>query len=231
MQLTKGVYFYASPGGLDFSTDLCSNTIVLKGEKLVVIDPGTLKRLPILLDAMKAEGLNPADIESVFLTHSHPDHLEAAPELAARYGAKVYISRIEREFLKKTADIFYAKYVFPGPDAPFELCDEGPIAASGLDLRLILTPGHSPGGFSIMWPASKLLMTGDLFFPGTIGAINLYGGDPGEMYKSVARLKDLGGVEKVLCGHGPAIIDRDMVIQNYRALFAEIAAKKAAGIF
>jgi glyoxylase-like metal-dependent hydrolase (beta-lactamase superfamily II) len=230
MRLYNGVYFFPSPGGLDFSGDLCSNTIVLKGDKLVVVDPGTLKRLPELLSSMVNDGLNPADIESVILTHSHPDHMEAAPELAMRYGASVYISRIEREFLRDTADIFYAKYVFPSQDTPYVICEEGTVIASGLELRLLLTPGHSPGGFSIISPLNKLLMTGDLFFPGTIGAVNLFGGNPGELYKSVARLRDTGGVEKVLCGHGPAIIDRDMVIQNYRALFAEIAAKKEAGV-
>ncbi|MDR1872651.1 MAG: MBL fold metallo-hydrolase [Deltaproteobacteria bacterium] len=230
MQLADGVYFYSSPGGLDFSGDICSNTIVIKGRRLVVFDPGTLKYLPSLLEKMVADGLNPADIESIFLTHSHPDHLEAAPAIAANYRARIYMSRVEREFLKDAKDIFFAKYLYPGPNVVFETCEEGVMVVSGLELKLILTPGHTPGGFSIYWPVGKILMTGDIYFPGTIGAINLFGGSPAEMYKSVARLRDLGGVEKVLCGHGPAIVDRDMVIQNYRALFAEIAAKKQAGI-
>jgi glyoxylase-like metal-dependent hydrolase (beta-lactamase superfamily II) len=216
---------------MDFSGDLCSNAIVLKGPtKLVVVDPGTLKRLPDLKAQMIDDGLNPADIESVVLTHSHPDHIESAPELAAKYGARLYISRIEREFLLETAEIFFTSYVRPGPDVVFDLCDEGPLIASGVELRLISSPGHTPGSLSVYVPQARLLMTGDLFFPGTIGAIDLPGGCPGDMYKSVARLRDLGGVAKVLCGHGPAIIDRYMIIQNYRALFAEIAAKKAAGI-
>jgi glyoxylase-like metal-dependent hydrolase (beta-lactamase superfamily II) len=229
MHLTNGVYFYSSPGGLDFTGEICSNTIVLQGQKLVLIDPGTLKRLPDLLDAMVAEGLNPADIKTVLLTHSHPDHREAAPELAERFGARVFLPSLEREFLRKTGEVFFAKYAYPKPEFSFDLCEEGLFTAWGLELRLILTPGHTPGGISIFWPEGKLLVTGDLFFPGTIGAFNLFGGNPGEMYKSVASLRDMGGVEKILCGHGPAIIARDMVIQNYRALFAEISAKKAAG--
>jgi glyoxylase-like metal-dependent hydrolase (beta-lactamase superfamily II) len=183
-----------------------------------------------MLAQMTEEGLNPADIESVVLTHSHPDHIEAAPELAAKYGARIYISRVEREFLRETAGIFFTNYARPGPEVVFDLCDEGPLTVSGLELSLISSPGHTPGSFSVYFPQGRLLMAGDLFFPGTIGAIDLPGGCPREMYKSVARLRDLGGVAKVLCGHGPAIIDRDMIIQNYRALFAEIAAKKAAGI-
>ncbi|MDR1607152.1 MAG: MBL fold metallo-hydrolase [Deltaproteobacteria bacterium] len=230
MQLTAGVYFYSSPGGLDFSGELCSNTIVLKGEKLTMVDPGTIQRLPELLERMVADGLDPADLESVILTHSHPDHLEASPVLAERFGCRLYISRVEREFLSQSAAVFYAQHQFPGPEVVFELCEEGPLVISGLELKLLSTPGHSPGGLSILWPLGKLLMTGDLFFPGTIGAFNIFGGNSGDMYKSVARLRDMGGVEKVLCGHGPAIIDRDMVIQNYRALFAEIAAKKAGGL-
>ncbi|MDR1577655.1 MAG: MBL fold metallo-hydrolase [Deltaproteobacteria bacterium] len=230
MQLMAGVYFYSSPGGLDFSGELCSNTIVLQGNKLVLIDPGTRLRLPELLDRMVADGLDPADIEIVLLTHSHPDHLEAAPDLADKFGSRLFLSRIERDFLAESADVFFSHHAYPQPRIKFEVCDEGSLIVSALELKLLLTPGHSPGGLSIYFPQSKLLMTGDLFFPGAIGAINIFGGNPLDMYKSVARLRDMGGVEKVLCGHGPAIIDRDMVIQNYRALFAEIAAKKAAGI-
>jgi glyoxylase-like metal-dependent hydrolase (beta-lactamase superfamily II) len=230
MQLSEDVFFYASPAGLDFSADICSNTVVLKGRKLVLIDPGTKERLPDLMEKMASDGLNPVDIEYVLLTHSHPDHLEAAPVLAEKFGSRLVISRIEYEFLKQTKNIFYASYSFPGPEVVFELQEEGLMSASGLELRLLLTPGHSPGSLSIFRSESKLLIPGDLYYPGTIGAINLFGGNPTAMYKSIARLRDLGGVEMVLCGHGPAIIDRDMIIQNYRALFAEIAAKKAAGI-
>ncbi|MDR2141460.1 MAG: MBL fold metallo-hydrolase [Deltaproteobacteria bacterium] len=230
MQLTAGVYFYASPGGLDFSGEICSNTIILRGQKLVVIDPGRLDRLPGLLEKMVDDGLNPDDIDSVILTHSHPDHLEAAPELAARFGARLCLSSLERKFLQESSEIFYAKYQYPGPEVKFEVCEPGVASFPGLSFNIISTPGHTPGGLSIFWPEKKLLVTGDLFFPGTIGAINLFGGNPGELYKSVARLRDVGGVEMVLCGHGPALVDRDMVIQNYRALLAEIATKKAAGV-
>jgi glyoxylase-like metal-dependent hydrolase (beta-lactamase superfamily II) len=230
MQLSEDVFFYPSPAGLDFSQEICANTVVLKGRKLVLIDPGIQDRLSDLMERMATDGLNPVDVEYIILTHSHPDHLEAAPDFAEKFGSRLVISRIEYEFMKDSAKVFFANYQFPGPEVIFELQEEGTLAASGLELKIFLTPGHSPGSISILWPKGKLLLTGDLYFPGTIGAINLYGGNPGAMYKSVSRLRDLGGVEMVLCGHGPAIIDRDMIIQNYRALFAEIAAKKAAGV-
>ncbi|MDR1085270.1 MAG: MBL fold metallo-hydrolase [Deltaproteobacteria bacterium] len=230
MQLSDDVFFYPSPAGLDFSKEICANTVVLKGRKLVLIDPGIKDRLSDLMERMASDGLNPVDVEYIILTHSHPDHLEAAPDLAEKFGSRLIISRIEYEFMKDSAKVFFANHQFPGPEVIFELQEEGTLTASGLELKIFLTPGHSPGSISILWPKGKLLLTGDLYFPGTIGAINLYGGNPGAMYKSVSRLRDLGGVEMVLCGHGPAIIDRDMIIQNYRALFAEIAAKKAAGV-
>ncbi|MDR1395777.1 MAG: MBL fold metallo-hydrolase [Deltaproteobacteria bacterium] len=230
MQLTADIFFYASPAGLDFSAEICSNTIIIKGRKLVVIDPGTKDRLGDLMERMSADGLNPSDIEYVILTHGHPDHLEAAPVLAEKFGTRLIISRIEYEFIKESAGVFFANYEFPAPEVIFELEEEGYLNASGLELRLLLTPGHSPGSLSVFWPEGRLLATGDLYFPGTIGAIDLLGGNPADMYKSISRLRDLGGVEMVLCGHGPAIIDREMIIQNYRALFAEIAAKKAAGL-
>ncbi len=79
--------------------------------------------------------------------------------------------------------------------------------------------------------AKKLLIVGDTYFPGTIGAIDYPGGSGRDMYASVARLAALEEVEIVLCGHCPAIVGRGAVLANYGRLEAEIKAKKAAGIF
>jgi glyoxylase-like metal-dependent hydrolase (beta-lactamase superfamily II) len=106
----------------------------------------------------------------------------------------------------------------------------GPLFYENHQFKLFLSPGHTPGSMCLHWPARELLVTGDVYFPGTIGAIDLFGGSPSGMYRSVKILNGLRDVDLVLCGHGAPIEGRAAVEDNYRLLFEEIADKKARGI-
>ena len=232
MRLSRSVYFYPASDELDFSDEFPScNAALIDGPEKLLIDPGFTRRWPELKGLIEADGLDPAKIKMVLFSHSHPDHLEAGRLPAGECGAELALSEPEFAFLKGLGREF-----FPPSDhlevikGPYTLVKEGPLNFGGHSLELFLTPGHSPGGLSLHFPAEKMLVVGDLYFPGTIGAIDLPGGCPKDMYASVERLQALAGVETVLCGHGPAISGRAEVLANYESLNAEIAAKKAAGI-
>ena len=233
MRLSQSVYFYPTSDKLDFSEEnFSSNAVLIDGREKLLIDPGRPRRWPALKSLIEADGLDPADISLLLFTHSHPDHLEAGRLLAREYGADLALAEPEISFLKTSQGLeFFSPEdhlsVAAGPYTPLQ---EGFWSFGGHSLELLLTPGHSPGGLSLFFPAEKVLAVGDLYFPGTIGAFHYPGGRARDMYASVARLEALAGVETVLCGHGPAIVGRAAILANYETLNAEIAAKKAAGI-
>jgi glyoxylase-like metal-dependent hydrolase (beta-lactamase superfamily II) len=230
MRLESGLFYYPSPNGLDFSGEINSNSIVLKDSKLVLIDPGLHSRWEELKDKMAKDGLDPYQIDLVLLTHSHPDHMEAASVVQKETGAKVVISQIELQFLRGAGLIFFENFKLPETSMEFLQISEGPFSFGNFNFNLYLTPGHCPGSICIHYPKESLLVTGDLYFQGTIGAIHLTGGQPSLMYQSVKRMWDLDDITLVICGHGDSISGRQKVLENYTLLWQEIEEKIAANI-
>ena len=81
------------------------------------------------------------------------------------------------------------------------LVEEGDeIVVGSLQFRVLITPGHSPGGICLY--GQGVLFTGDTIFAGSVGRTDLYGGDIGELKKSFVRLISLPPDTEVLPGHG-----------------------------
>jgi len=230
MLIAPDVYFYCF-GPYGEPGEFSSNAVVLGGPEKIIVDAGACFYWPALKKKMAADGLDPAEFKMALFTHSHPDHMEAGRILSSEYGLPLALSGIEAEFFRTQAAWFYEQYNLPVPDLPLVELDEGPLGLADTGLRIYLTPGHSPGGLSLHWPERKLLVVGDTYFPGTIGAIDYPGGSGAAMYASVALLESLEEVETVLCGHFEALVGRDKILANYELLNAEIKEKKAAGIF
>lgn len=242
MRLRPDIYFYPAANGMDFSGEIDSNSVIIAGERHMLIDPGVITRWDDLLESIRADGLDPKDIGLVFLTHGHPDHAEASIRCKADLGAEVAMGFREIDFLGGAGRIFYRRefYEREPSGARYKVLEyllpdksmmspvfPGPFSHQGREYRLYETPGHSPGGLCLHWPEAGLLITGDNYFPGTIGAFDLPGGNFESMARSVRLLWGLGDVDLAVCGHGAPIEGRDAVLSNYEALFAEIEEKRA----
>jgi glyoxylase-like metal-dependent hydrolase (beta-lactamase superfamily II) len=231
MRLHRGLYFYQSPQNLDFSGEINANTVIVGTDSLIIVDPGLERQMSSLKDLMAMDGVDYSKLGLVILTHSHPDHLEAASLIQKELGIPILLSRPELEFLKGPEGQGFYRGLFRYPDLGKLLgLSFGPLRFGGLSLDLIHAPGHSPGSQCLFWPEEGLLITGDLYFPGTIGGFHLPGGSPGTLYRSIQEIYDLPGVRTVLCGHGPVISGPETVEENYQALFKEIGEKKSQGI-
>jgi glyoxylase-like metal-dependent hydrolase (beta-lactamase superfamily II) len=233
MLIAPDVYFYCFECSETFGPpgEFSSNAVVLGGSEKIIVDVGIGFHWPELKKKIEADGLDPAEFKMALFTHCHPDHMEAGRFLHSEYGLPLALSGIEADFFRSRGACFYENLNLTVPDFPLVELDEGPLGLAGPGIRLYLTPGHSPGGLSLHWPERKLLIVGDTYFPGTIGAIDYPGGSGAAMYASVALLEGLDGVETVLCGHFGALVGRDRILANYDLLNAEIKEKKAAGIF
>jgi hydroxyacylglutathione hydrolase len=150
----------------------------------VVIDPGA-DAYRIVREISKA-GLR---IKYIIITHGHPDHTGDARELKEIIKAPVWIHRLDAYGIGFTPD----GTLFDGQE----------IEAGTYRLRIIHTPGHSPGGVCISGPG--VVFTGDTLFAGSIGRTDFPGGDHNRLIKGVKeRIFPLGDGLRIYPGHGPS---------------------------
>lgn len=116
-------------------------------------------------------------LSCIFLTHSHPDHVQLADTLARDTGCRVYMSRVEIEYYG-----FWCHNLFP-------LHDEEQILLGNTIITAILTPGHTKG--SLCYTAGNNIFTGDTLFIEGCGLCWGKGADPAEMFDSLSRLKKI----------------------------------------
>ncbi|MBD3296846.1 MAG: MBL fold metallo-hydrolase [Candidatus Omnitrophica bacterium] len=161
----------------------------------VVIDPGA--RDERLVSAVERGGLN---IRFVVNTHGHYDHIMDD----AGFGVPVLIHEADAGCLKDPSRSLSS--ILGGGTVDAEavrtLSDGDIIKAGSIRMKVIHTPGHSPGGICLL--QDKVLFSGDtLFFEG-VGRTDLPGGDGETLLESVrARLFGLPGDIRVYPGHGP----------------------------
>ena len=155
-------------------------------DKLVVVDPGD-EAERILAKAAEMGG----GVEAILLTHTHFDHVGAVAEVARATGAPVYCPEIEVPVL---ADI--NTYLLPG-FGPFESYDADEtvaggetLALAGLELDVIFTPGHSPGHVTYSARGEDAIFSGDVLFQGSVGRVDLPGGDWPTLARSIQTLLD-----------------------------------------
>jgi hydroxyacylglutathione hydrolase len=150
--------------------------------RAVIVDPG--EEAERLLAAAAGLGV---EIEAILVTHCHFDHIGAVAPVAAATGAPVYCPVIERPVL---ADVM--SWVPPG-FGPFESYEaEHTVAGgerlnlAGLDIDVRFTPGHSPGHVS--YALAGALLSGDVLFQGSVGRVDLPGGDWATLERSIGEL-------------------------------------------
>lgn len=137
-------------------------------------------------------------------THGHIDHVGAVQPLKEEYRIPFYLHPDDEPILAASPE--HARfYGVPEPAVPEidrELVDGETLEMAGMKLRIIHTPGHTPGGVSIV--TGDRVFAGDTLFLGSIGRTDLPGGDRERLIRSIReRLFALPGETIVHCGHGP----------------------------
>ncbi|HET9718638.1 MAG TPA: MBL fold metallo-hydrolase [Solirubrobacteraceae bacterium] len=190
-------------------------------ESAVVVDPG--EEPERLLEAQRALGIT--RVEAILLTHTHFDHIGAVAPLARATGAPVYCPEREQQVLANIMD-----YVtWPGI-GPFESYQADELVAGGEVLELAgvsfdvrFTPGHSPGHVTYAVRDEHALLSGDVLFQGSVGRVDLPGGDWDTLLASIDSLMSEFGDETVVYpGHmGVTTLGRERATNPFLRELAE----------
>jgi hydroxyacylglutathione hydrolase len=145
--------------------------------------------------------------ESIVLTHGHWDHIGAVEELRNTYSIPLYIHQDEAELLSDPflngAALFENEILIKTPEK--FLKDSELIIFDTNEIKVLHTPGHSPGSCSFLCVRDKFLIVGDLIFMDSVGRADLPGGNWRVLLNSIkTKILPLSEDIIIYSGHGPS---------------------------
>lgn len=194
---------------------LGSNAFLIVDDELMLIDAGHRGSGRILRQYLIRLGHEFSDIRRIVCTHGHPDHIGGVQEIARASGATVLMHPADMERLRiRFRDVISGRpvpgaiiaYLTQAPSDALALQDGDVLPALG-GLRIIHTPGHTPGSVCLYAPERRLLIVGDLLqrVRGAVTYPNYFFTDDMALARrSIARLAELD-VETILFSHYPPV--------------------------
>jgi len=165
--------------------------------KAIIIDPGDEYKK--IVGALQEDKLEP---EVIINTHGHIDHIGANHE----FGVPVWIHRLDADRLinpMKNGSLIFLQFPYRSPSASRLLEDGEEIAVAGITLKVIHTPGHTPGGICLK--VGNILFTGDTLFAGSVGRTDLPDGSQRKLINSIKeKLLVFDDSTVIYPGHGPS---------------------------
>jgi glyoxylase-like metal-dependent hydrolase (beta-lactamase superfamily II) len=181
--VTSGIF---SLDGGDFEVD--NNIWIVGDDRQVVVIDAAHDHRPIV------DAVGDRHTVAIVATHGHNDHINAAAALADALGAPVWIH---------PDDLMLWRDIYPDRPPDGWLADGMTMAAGAVDLGVLHTPGHSPGGCCLYDAEHGVLFSGDTLFNGGPGATGRSFSDFPTIISSIRdRLLVLPGPTRVLTGHG-----------------------------
>ena len=138
-----------------------------------------------LIEFVRQHKLNPA---AVVLTHGHIDHIIGLAALRSRYpDIKVYIHKLDAGMLTGEKDNLssLAGVSFSSEPTDFTVEEGNPIELANINLDVLHTPGHTPGGICLYSKDEGVVFAGDTLFADSVGRTDMYGGNTTQLIKSI----------------------------------------------
>ncbi len=215
MQITENIHLVP---------DVVANPyLIVDPDGVTLIDAGMPRSEKKILAALAELGKSPTDLERILLTHSDIDHVGSLAALQRASGARTYTSRIEAEAiaagkpsraiqprgfsLRRVMFTLLRLFIKPTPFEVDEIISDGQVLPIAGGLRVVETPGHTPGHISLYAESAGVLFCGDSMVSNESG---LQGSRPGvtwdaaQAQESVRKQAALGA--RIVCpGHGPVV--------------------------
>jgi len=173
------------------------------GDRVHLVDTGVASSIPMFYDYLKHAGRIPQDIQTVILTHAHPDHIGGLKPIHDQSRCRVLAHAEEKAWIETPA-----RQAAQRPVPGFDRLVSGPapvdqVVGDGdeielepdLTLQVFHTPGHSPGSISLLLPEEKVLFTGDAV--AFAWGIPVYD-DVRASIASIQKLQSVAGVDVLL---------------------------------
>lgn len=187
------------------------NTYLVYDDSLecLIIDPGcyTPAERQQLSAFIRENNLKPVRLLN---THCHIDHVFGNRYVAEQYGLELEIHKGELPVLEAVATVAQMYGIpnvqqSPDPNPDLYLQEGTSLTFGNSELKILLTPGHSPASVSFYCEKSNFVLGGDVLFKGSIGRTDLPGGNYQTLMQSIDReLMSLADETIVYSGHGPA---------------------------
>lgn len=187
----------------------------------LIVDPGD--EADKLLAGLESLGIE--TVEAILITHTHFDHVGAVAPVAKATNAPVYVPELEKEVLANIMD--YVPWPGFGPFESYEadhtVAGGETLELAGLTLDVVFTPGHSPGHVTYAIADEDALFSGDVLFQGSVGRVDLPGGDWPTLLGSIGKLTTTYGPETtVYPGHmGITTLGRERATNPFLRELAE----------
>jgi hydroxyacylglutathione hydrolase len=184
------------------------NTYILSDEtkECIIFDPGCYEpsEKEEFSSFIKNQKLKPVKLIN---THCHIDHVLGNKFVADTYKLQLELNFMEIPLLEAVVAYGPQYGIFSDPSPkPYALLNEGDRVKFGnSELKILHTPGHSPGSLCFYNDLDKIIISGDVLFQMSIGRSDLPGGSYEQLLKSIReKLFPLDDDFKVFPGHGPA---------------------------
>lgn len=168
----------------------------------VLIDSGCNKEDRYTIESIIRE--NNITIKAILLTHGHYDHIIGVDELRKLTSATIYCHKAEKQMLENPDLNLSVRFGIEAQVMPDQLLsDEDKFRFGNTTLKVIHTPGHTPGGVCFYDEGNRNLFSGDTLFDDSIGRTDLPSGDHALLVNSInTKLMSLPDDTIVYSGHG-----------------------------
>lgn len=182
---------------------LATNSYILweRQENTILIDPGGgVEKISSFLSK------NNLKLTYIIATHGHFDHVLAVNEIKKHFKGKFLIHKKEKRILSRAEELArnYGKTDWEPPKSDAFLKEGDTIQVSEkLKLKVFHTPGHSPGGISLLLQGitPNHLFSGDLVFLGGKGRTDFIGGNPQSLEESIRKILKFPEETVIHSGH------------------------------
>lgn len=168
-----------------------------RSRKAVIVDPGGEGER--LVEAIEDSG---AELEAIWITHAHVDHVGAIAAIKRKWDVPVYLHPADRRLYQaasRQAEVYGVPFEEP-PPPDREFSDGQHLEFGGEGFTVMHAPGHAPG--HVVIHGQGMALVGDCLFAGSIGRTDLPFSNPPQLAESLRKIADLPPETVVYPGHG-----------------------------
>jgi hydroxyacylglutathione hydrolase len=164
---------------------------------------------------MHQDGIEPGEIGVIVNTHLHIDHAAANKAFKEISGAKILMHPVQQQNYQSVVINGNRMFGLTPPEFTWDgALEDNRLNVGGIELELVLSPGHAPESVCFYHRPAKVLVCGDVVFEMNTGRVDFPGGDGDTLKQSIETLSRMD-IEYLLPGHMGIIAGAEKVKANF----------------